>query len=91
MRRNGDIPDTQGWTLVKESRVFKILRELRVASPEAGDVDDLADAIARFKDRLETPERTQQSAGEAPVARRNEVLASRRPIRRTRTTFASTS
>src|SRR5688572_491914 len=62
MRRNGDIPATRGWTLVKEGRVFQILRELKRTLPNAGDVDDLADAIARFKDRLETPERAQQSA-----------------------------
>jgi DNA helicase-2/ATP-dependent DNA helicase PcrA len=75
MRHNGDIPATRGWMLVKKGQVFKILRELRLALPEAGDVDDLADAIARFKDRLETPERAQQSAREAPVARRTVELA----------------
>jgi DNA helicase-2/ATP-dependent DNA helicase PcrA len=74
MRRDGDIPATQGWTLVKEGQVFEILREVRAALPEAGDVDDLADAIARFKDRLETPNERSKSAREAPVTRRTAEL-----------------
>jgi DNA helicase-2/ATP-dependent DNA helicase PcrA len=52
---------------------FALLR--KVAGPDIADVDDLADAIARFKDQLISPKEALDSARRAPAGSRQHLTA----------------
>lgn len=74
LRNHVDIPAIDGWSVLDDGlRRLKILSKL--TSPETGDADDLGDAIARYKDRLITPEAAQALAHSSPLAQRASKLA----------------